>query len=114
MKKKLKKIGIGLGIAVILIGGRAAFSEPGSPTDPLVTLSFVENKIDQLKYYIDSKLGEWNIEPKEEQGSWKVVEVPAGSSLICKDGTEIILRSGRATAIAIEKNGIINGLTDVT
>ena len=40
--------------------------------------------------------------------------MPAGKSLICKDGTEIILRSGEARAIAIVVNGVMNGLTDIT
>lgn len=115
MKNKIKRIGIGLSVVVILLGARIVSSEPGSSSDPLVTLSFVETKIEQLKYYIDQKIGEENhTYTNESQGKWEVVEVPVGKSLICKDGTEIILRSGRATAIAIQSNGIVNGLTDVT
>lgn len=115
MKNNIKRIGIGVGAIVVLLGARVVFSEPGSSSDPLVTLSYVENKVEQLKYYIDSKIGDVSSNPVNNlQASWEVVEVPAGKSLICKDGTEIILRSGRATAIAVEKNGIINGLTDIT
>lgn len=112
MKNKVKRIGIVLGAGVIMLGATVAFSEPGSEGDPLVTLSYVEKKIDQLKSYIDQK----------GSGTWVVVEVPAGKSLICKDGTEIILRSGEAKSISKIsreiKNGveiiIDNGLTDVT
>lgn len=113
MKNKIKKIGIGLSAMIILLGATAVFSEPGSESDPLVTLSYVEKKIDQLKYYVDEKIGNKNIDNKNVS-SWVVVEVPAGKSLICKDGTEIILRSGDSRAIAIVVNGIMNGLTDVT
>ena len=113
MKNKAKRIGIGLGALVILLGATRVFSEPGSESDPLVTLSYVEKKIEQLKYYVDEKLGtkgngNYNV------GSWVVVELPTGKSLICKDGTEIILRSGNARTIAVVSNGIMNGLTDVT
>ncbi len=113
MKNKIKKIGIGLSVIVILLGATTVFSEPGSESDPLVTLSYVEKKIEQLKYYVDEKIGNKNT-VNENVSSWIVVEVPAGKSLICKDGTEIILRSGDARAIAIVVNGIMNGLTDVT
>lgn len=113
MKNKIKKIGIGLSAMIILLGATAVFSEPGSESDPLVTLSYVEKKIDQLKYYVDEKIGNKNIDNKNVS-SWVVVEVPTGKSLICKDGTEIILRSGDSRAIAIVVNGIMNGLTDVT
>lgn len=113
MKNKIKKIGIGLSAMIILLGATAVFSEPGSESDPLVTLSYVEKKIDQLKYYVDEKIGNKNTDNKNVS-SWVVVEVPTGKSLICKDGTEIILRSGDSRAIAIVVNGIMNGLTDVT
>lgn len=113
MKNRIKRIGIGLGVVILLLGAKVAFTEPGSSSDPLVTLSYVENKIEQLKYYVDSKIA-GSSTTNTKQANWEVVEVPAGSSLICKDGTEIILRSGRATAIAVQKNGIVNGLTDIT
>lgn len=121
MKNKIKKIGIGLGAVVILLGTSTSFSEPGSQSDPLVTFSYVERKIEQLKDYIDEKLSETDGNSKDES-SWQVVEVFTGQSLICKDGTEIILRSGKGQAISkittISTNGVEetldNGLTDVT
>ena len=86
--------------------------EPGSEADPLVSKSFVEKKIEELMEYIDQKVNGSNSSVVE--GAWAVVEVPEGKSLICYGGTEIILRSGRATAISIVKSGIENGVTDVT
>lgn len=120
MKNKIKRFGIGIGAIVILLGTTRAFSEPGSELDPLVTLSYVEKKIEQLKNYIDIELGKKSTE--NENTAWVVVEVPAGNTLICKDGTEIILRSGEAKAVSKItkeiKNGveqiIDNGLADVT
>ena len=121
MKNKIKRVGIGVGAIVILLGATTVFSEPGSELDPLVTLSYVEKKIEQIKYYVDEKIKNSNGE-SQTIGSWEVVEVPAGNSLICGDGTEIILRSGEARSISkittVVKDGkeeiIDNGLTDVT
>lgn len=121
MKSKIKRVGIGVGAIVILLGATTVFSEPGSELDPLVTLSYVEKKIEQIKYYVDEKIKNAN-GGSQTIGSWEVVEVPAGKSLICGDGTEIILRSGEARSISkittVVKDGkeeiIDNGLTDVT
>lgn len=112
MKKTMKRIVLGLGITLTILAGTAAFTEPGSANDPLVTLSYVEMKIDQLKNYIDQKI---NSNPSSVvEGAWVAIEVPQGKSLICYGGTEIILRSGRATAISVVKSGIENGVTDIT
>lgn len=121
MKNIIKRTGIVFGAVVILFGATVAFSEPGSELDPLVTLSYVEKKIEQLKNYVDQNVSGSNT-GTAVNGSWVVVEVPAGKSLICKDGTEIILRSGEARSISKIsreiRNGveiiIDNGLTDVT
>lgn len=118
---KIKKIGITFGAIIILLGAGVAFSEPGSSSDPLATAGYVDGKIEQVKYYINEKLAGVNVNSNEES-SWKVVEVPAKGSLICKDGTEIILRSGKGEAISrisiTYENGketaTDNGLTDVT
>ncbi|NLY84881.1 MAG: hypothetical protein GX077_00815 [Tissierellia bacterium] len=112
MKKVFNIIVLGLSIAFIIFGGTTAFMEPGSEADPLVSKSFVEKKIEELMEYIDQKVNGSNSSVVE--GAWAVVEVPEGKSLICYGGTEIILRSGRATAISIVKSGIENGVTDVT
>lgn len=120
MKNKLKKISIGVGLSLVLISGQLAFSEPGSQSDPLVTFSYVEKKITELKSYIDEKLSKDNID--SNQSTWQVVELLEGQSLIGKGGTEIILRSGKGKSISNisikNENGvelkIDNGLTDVT
>ncbi len=111
----------------------AVFSDPGSQNDPIVTLSFVEQRIEQIKYYIDEKTSyiysnindniseierltnenielSAQIEQLENKTNLKVVELKAGQSLICEAGTEIILRGGKVIAIASE----LGGLSDVT
>lgn len=69
----------------------AQLPEPGSPADPLVTVS-------------------WVTEHVASRTDLVVVELPAGARLIGEAGTELILRSGQATAI----DSLLGGLANVT
>lgn len=105
--KRILGVVLILVIGMILGGfGRTAFSEPGSQDDPLVTMSYVDKRIEQLKYYIDEKIGQ----PNSSENGLEVVEVKEGQSIIGKAGTEIILRGGKAQVIA----GELGGLCDMT
>lgn len=129
-------------IAVIILTsfiilGSADGAIPGSDADPLVTLSFVEKKIEQIKYYIDSTTEGLNNEVLKYSGSlakyqeqldlkdaeitdlkqkvesaltFKVVQLKKGQILLAGEGAEIIIRSGKTTAV-YGKNG---GLSDIT
>lgn len=106
-KIKLKKIIMLIGVTTLVLGATVAFSEPGSENDPLISLSYLESRLDQLKLYIDEKLeGTTN----GVSTGMEVVEIKAGQSIIGRSGTEIILRGGKATVIA----GELGGLSDVT
>lgn len=74
---------LGLSMSIVM----AATEEAGSEADPIVT-----------KNYVDSKT------------SYSPISLTAGQKLIGGEGTEIILRSGEATAI---DNGA-NGVSDIT
>ncbi|MDD2447403.1 MAG: hypothetical protein PHY91_06920 [Tissierellia bacterium] len=104
---KIKKTYIALGAVIALFGSSIVFSEPGSESDPLVTLSYVNNSIEQLKIYVDNR---FNSNSGSSVSELEVVEVPAGRFLLGKANTEIILRSGNATAIVSD----LGGLLDVT
>ena len=106
MKNIVKSLIVGLCSVAIVLGATVAFSEPGSKDDPLVTSSYVDTKIKQLKDYIDSKVAK----DVNNGDSLVVVNLEPGQSIIGKNGTEIILRSGRSTAIASESGG----LADIT
>ena len=88
----------------------ASTKEPGSKEDPIVTMSFVELKIEQLKDYIDQKSFSSNGSNPIQSPTFKVVELKGGQSLIAGAGTELILRSGEASAISSS----LGGLSDVT
>jgi len=120
-------------VVIMLITGyivEAGDYQPGSGEDPLVTQSYVEQRNEQLKYYFDEKNQELNsliqqntdkvsiLEEKTNtmfQGegtaaNLEIVTLTAGQQLIGLAGSEIILRSGEATAIQSE----LGGLADVT
>lgn len=82
-------------------------NEPGTQGDPLVTLSYVEQRMEQLKFYIDDKIESL---PQSGGNVFVVVNIKAGQTLIAKEGTEIILRTGKANAVASAGGG----LSDVT
>ena len=43
-------------ITTSIIMTKPVFSDPGSQDDPLVTLSYVENRVNQIIYYVDEKI----------------------------------------------------------
>ncbi len=121
----------------------AALSDPGTAGDPLVTLSYVEQRITETKDYvaeifdilftstnnnstkIDNLVQENNelkAQIEELQGktggsgaSLEVIHLTKGQVLTCSAGTEIIFRSGQASAIASELGGIsdVTGAVDI-
>ena len=88
MKKRISIILCVLGI-LFVAGSYAA--QPGTEADPLITKSYIESVV-----YPATK--------------FTVVEVPAGKSVICSAGTEIILRMGTCSVIGTQKGGV----SDVT
>lgn len=119
----MKNIGRIVWVSVILLVMASIFAfasgiVPGSEQDPVVTLSYVNAQIDQLKAYIDSKISSTGDSQSKDQeasqgaviSSYEILNLSGGQSLIGKESTEIILRSGEATAIG---NGA-NGISDLT
>ena len=97
-------------------------ADPGSADDPLVSKSYVDSIISSLKDRIfdleDSvEMLEDDVEDLEPGAgvpasgpSWTVFQVAAGKKLLGGEGTEIVLRSGTATAL---DNGA-DGISDLT
>lgn len=112
MNNKIKRSLVGLSAVVLLWGSTVVFSEPGSNSDPLVTLSYVNKAVDQIKVYIDEKISNISIETETPSVSSElvIVNVKKGELLIGKAGTELILRGGKAKVVG----GPLGGLSDVT
>jgi len=70
-------------VAVLLLAYAAVWASPGSEEDPVVSKSYVDARV-----------------------AFTPVELAAGQRLTGAGGTEIILRSGEATAIDNGENGV--------
>ncbi|MBQ6684601.1 MAG: hypothetical protein IJM99_00685 [Firmicutes bacterium] len=108
---------------------------PGSEDDPIVTRSYVEKAIQELEDLFEELFetqedelkelkkdvealknseddtttdGDQDAEstPAPVSTGWQVVQVPAQTTVVGETGTEMILRSGSATAVDNGKNGI--------
>ena len=132
VNSKSRKTGIVVLFAVILVLSAVIISAadgvaPGSDQDPIVTQSYVEQKSEQIKYYIDSliaKASEDNavqnqeiaklkteLELKNQEiakltesvnnvaGKFVAIEMNINQILIAGEGAEIIPRSGKFAAI---------------
>lgn len=109
MKRRTKVLVAGLIIvlSVMLVGGIVAFSEPGGTDDPVVTKSYIVDKvIPDIKAYIDERFGIAASEGVVKNDSYAVVNVSKGKSVICEAGAELILRMGTGTIIATQKGGL--------
>ncbi|MDD3705772.1 MAG: hypothetical protein PHC45_06910 [Clostridiaceae bacterium] len=136
LNSKIRKTGIIVLTAIILVISAAVISAadgitPGSEQDPIVTQSYVEQKSEQIKYYIDSLVAQENAKLKAElelkgqeiaklreeiknaanaAGKFQVVEMQKNHILIAGEGAEIIPRSGKFSAI----EDAFGGLSDIT
>ena len=136
VNSKSRKTGIIVLTAIILVLSAVVISAadgitPGSEQDPIVTQSYVEQKSEQIKYYIDSLIAQetaklkTELELKEQEiaklreeikdaakaaGKFQVVEMQKGQMLIAGEGAEIIPRSGKFSAI----EDAFGGLSDIT
>lgn len=119
-------------VVIIIITLSAAVAvlaaQPGSVEDPLVTRSYLDERINQLMTLItgtnpSSQPSNTNVDKdaivkevlasvSQQAGSAYVpVNVQNGLTVIGREGTEIILRSGTAVAYSAAANGLVD-ITD--
>lgn len=96
-KKNSRLIMMGLGVTLMASVAYGFGAEPGTINDPLVTKSYVDQKVQEMG-------------GSSQNNTYQVVFVPAGEVILGKQGTEIILRSGKARAV--DSTG--GGLQDMT
>jgi len=95
------------------------FASPGDTNDPIVVLSYLNDRltaliddynlenIEDMQVQID-KLDTLGGGTSEVTQALEIVAVNAGEKLIAGAGTELILRQGEATVIGSELGGISN------
>ena len=99
----------------ICFAGIALAADGGSQENPLVTLSYLQEvfKPDIVKI-IEEKIAASGGSQNNPTGTgyvgFQAIELKAGLTLLGHEGTEVILRAGKAVAVAQGANG----LTDIT
>lgn len=117
MTKRTKIASMLLGTAAAVVIGaigwyQSSFAEgqqaaaPGSTNDPIVTKSYVDQKIAEALNGGAPGGGSSSSSSKLE-----VVTVPFGKKIIVEDGGELIVRSGKAIAYSTDANGL-SDMTD--
>lgn len=101
-KKNLIVLAIALALTVTTAVVVGATYEPGSAEDPLVTKSYVDEKIAEALAGGSGSGG--------GGGVFTPVKIDKSKKLLGGEGTELILRSGKAKAVASGTDG----LSDVT
>ena len=116
MKNKIL-IGIQIFLATTLLSTTIAVGNAGGSDDPLVAKSYVDDKINQVLEIINTTVGTNNsgnnsdkteTTPVIPDSSFKPVLVQVGQTIYGKEGTELILRSGKGNAVVPGKEGIAN------
>lgn len=96
-------------VAISLITAAIAVASPGSGDDPLITLSYINDKvIPEIKAYIDEKFSENSSAPSGTTSSsdFSLVNVKANHKIIGDEGTQFVLRMGTGTIVATENGGV--------
>ncbi|SNX54517.1 hypothetical protein [Thermoanaerobacterium sp. RBIITD] len=88
-------------LAALGIGYADSSSDPGSQQDPLVSKSYVDNKYDEVKSYVDSKIGSGAV-----GSSYDIVELKAGESITLYEGSEAIVRTNNSSVIVTKTDGV--------
>ena len=128
MKRKLKLAAAVVGVTAAITFGAAALAAAGDSTDPLVTLSYLNDvfapsvtaKVDEavaaneaaLKNELDAAIQEWESQLQSQGGgsssAFSVVTLTRGQKLEGSVGCEIMLRVGSATCLASGSPGLID------
>lgn len=119
MRRKQIRTIIIVAVIVVLLAGVTvlAVNNYGSSSDPLVTMSYInDNLAPSLQYKFSSQLNaksdalskSFVSAVSENAGGFKTVAMTKGQKLTCSAGCEILLVSGSASAVNA------NVLTDVT
>ena len=123
--KNKRKIIISSIAATTMLTGIIVAATPGSSGDPLITLSYFEQKIEDLKEELEELIEKGSKDKDSEKGKdeeketpeidtsafiFKIENLKAGSTLKCGEGAEFIIRTGEMKAVASASGG----LSDVT
>lgn len=104
---------LSIAAAVVMVMGSVYAADAGSEADPLVSKSYVDDKIEQVLAKIGS--GSTSSGTATVSGTTFVpVNVAVGKTIIGGEGTEMILRAGKAGVVISGSEGISDVTTGQT
>lgn len=114
MKKK-RVMWLSIIAAALLVCSVAAVSAlPGDNSDPVVTKSYIDKVMAELREYVNSKgnSSAQNTVPSSSgvSSTYQVINLSEGQKITLGEGTEFILRAGKGVIFA----GTQGGIADVT
>ncbi len=91
-------------------------AEPGTQTDPLVTLSYVDKRVQELNTSMENKIDALEKElasqkpatQSADRAIFEIINAKKGTMIYLGASSEFILRSGEANAIASSAGGLSN------
>jgi len=86
--------------------------DAGSATDPVVTQSYVEGRINALNASFDERLNNLNVSSDGSQVAFDVFEVKKGQLVMLEENSLFILRAG--DVVAVIDSGAGGGISDLT
>lgn len=99
---------LGMVLTAGVIVGTVYAADAGSADDPLVSKSYVDDKIEQVLEKIASQQG---TSGSAESSTFQPVEVKTGGTIIGGEGTEMILRAGNAKVVLNGNDTITDATT---
>ena len=118
----MKKLVTCVALSSLILVGSAYAADPGSKEDPIVTKSYVDDKVAAELKAQETALASLKAEletmqqtmqqmgstatPTPTHATYELVTIPAGYSIIGEQGTEMILRAGRALVRGTETGGV--------
>lgn len=95
-------------LCMLAVGSFAVFSEPGGTDDPVVTKSYIiEKVVPDIKAYVDDKVASSSGDGVTSMPtSFVIVNLKPGEKIVGEAGCELILRMGKATVMATQKGGL--------
>ena len=97
-------------VAALVLCGVAVSAQPGDNSDPVVTKSYIDKVVSEVKVYIDEKLSGKTVGTEDEEAItttvFEVVSIPKGKQVVFGASTEFILRAGSGTIFASKQGGI--------
>ncbi|MBR5156220.1 MAG: hypothetical protein IKW59_00445 [Clostridia bacterium] len=125
MKKKMI-MWLAAALSALLVCTMAVSALPGDNSDPVVTKSYIDKVVEEIKAYVADAVGSKvdngeNNEKNEsvvssESAKYEIVNVKKGKKITFGESTEIILRAGNGTVFTTEQGGIadVTGGNDLT